>query len=187
LKNQVQPLYINDDEEKKDARDVKEPTGEKPAFKKAKQVQPVLRRYLRLHAKEAAKKEEEEKKDSKEDGSVLTDIETYSDSEYPEESGEASQGILHSIGGLFSRFSGAAANITESASSMVVKEMVNGVSHETEPTPLQDVISGPESREWIEAIQSEVCSLEENQTYQPCCLPPGRKAIPIKWVFKKKD
>jgi len=42
-----------------------------------------------------------------EDGSVLTGIETYSDSESPEESGESSQGILNSIGGLLSRFSGA--------------------------------------------------------------------------------
>jgi len=51
-------------------------------------VQPVLRRSLRLKAKEDAKKEEEEKKDSKEYDSVLSDIETYSDSESPDESGE---------------------------------------------------------------------------------------------------
>ena len=63
--------------------------------------------------------------------------------------------------------------------------MVYGVSHETEPTSFQDAISGPESKEWIEAIQSEVSSLEENQTWRPCCLPLGRKAISIKWVFKK--
>ena len=60
--NKVEPLYINDDdEEKKDAQapieDVKEPTSEKPAFKIAKEVQPVLRRSLRLKAKEDAKKE----------------------------------------------------------------------------------------------------------------------------------
>jgi hypothetical protein len=53
---------------KKDAQspteDVKEPTtGEKPAFKKAKEVQAGLRRSLRLKAKEVAKKEEEEKKE----------------------------------------------------------------------------------------------------------------------------
>jgi len=143
-------------------------------------VQPVLRKSLRLKAKE-----EEEKKDSKEDDSILTDIETYSDSDPPEESGESSQGILNSIGGLFSRLSGAAANITKSTSSMVLEEMVYGVSHETEPTSFQDAISGPESKECIEAIQSEVSSLEENQTWRPCCLPLGRKAISIKWVFKK--
>ena len=42
------------------------------------------------------------------------------------------------------------------------------------------------SQDRIEAIQSEVSSLEENQTWEPCCLPPGRKAIPIKLVFKKR-
>jgi hypothetical protein len=118
FRNKLEPLYINDDE-KKDAQapveDVKEPSSEKPAFKIAKQVRPLLKRSLRLKAKEDAKKEEEENKHSKEDDSILSDIETYSDSESPEESGEASQRILSSIGGLFSRFSGAAANITESA------------------------------------------------------------------------
>jgi hypothetical protein len=58
--------------------------------------------------------------------------------------------------------------------------MVYGVSHETEPTSFQDAISGPKSKEWIEAIQSEVSSLEENLTWEPSCIPPGRKAIPIK-------
>jgi hypothetical protein len=139
-----------------------------------------------LKAEEDAKKEAEEKKDSTEDDSILTDIETYSDFESLEESGDSSQGNLNSIGVLFSRFSGAAANINESTSSMVLEEMVYGVSHETETTSFQDVISGPESKEWFEAIQCEVFSLEENQTWKPCCLPPGRKAIPIKWVFKNK-
>ena len=134
-----------------------------------------------MKAKEDAKKEEEEKKDSKEDDSIRTDIETYSDFESPEESSESSQGILNSIGGLLSRFSGAAANITESTSSMVLEEMVYGFSHETEPTSSQDAISGPESKEWIEAIQSEVSSVEENQTWELCCLPPRRKAISIKF------
>ena len=84
--------------------------------KKAKQVQPVLRRSLRLQAKEDTRKEEEAKKQSKQDDSVVADIETHSDSELLGESGETSQGILNSIGGLLSRISGAAANITESTS-----------------------------------------------------------------------
>jgi len=57
FRNKVEPLYINDDddEENKDAQapieDVKEPTSEKPAFKIAEEVQPVLRRCSRLRNK----------------------------------------------------------------------------------------------------------------------------------------
>ena len=149
-------------------------------------MRPLLKRSLRLKAKEDAKKEEEENKHSKEDDSILSDIETYSDSESPEESGEVSQGILNSIGGLLARFCEAAANITESTSSMVLEEMVYGVFHETEPTCFQDAILEPESKEWVEVIQFEGFSLEENQTWEPCCLHRGRKAIPITWVFKKR-
>ena len=99
FRNKVEPLYISDDDEEKNdveapIEDVKEPTSEKLAFKIAKEVQPVLRRSLPLKAKEDAQKEDEEKKDSKEDDLILCDIETYSDSESPEESGESSQGIL---------------------------------------------------------------------------------------------
>jgi hypothetical protein len=135
---------------------------------------------LRLKAKKDAKKEEEGKKDSKEDDSVLNDIETYSNSESPKESCEASQRILNSIGGLLSRFSGAVANISESTSSVVLEEMVYGVSHENDPTSFHDAISVPESKDWI------VSSLKENQSWVPCCLPRGKKAISIKRVFKNK-
>ena len=62
---------------------------------------------------------------------------------------------------------------------MSLEETVYGLSQETEPTSVEDAISGPESKEWIESIQSEICCLEKNTTWEPCCLPPGRKAIPI--------
>jgi len=114
----------------------------------------VLTRSLRLQANE-----EEAKKDSKEDDSALIDIEKYSNSESPGESGEASQGILNSLGGLLSRFCGRAANITDPNSIMVLEDMVYGASH-VEPTSFQDAISGSESKEWIEAIQPEVSPLE---------------------------
>jgi hypothetical protein len=72
LRNKGELLYIYDDcEEKKDAEApieyFKEPTGEKPALKKAEEVQPVLRRSHRLQAKEDAKKEEVAKKEFKAD------------------------------------------------------------------------------------------------------------------------
>jgi len=47
---------------------------------------------------------------------------------------------------------------------MFLEEMVQGVSDETERTSFQDAISGPGSEEWIETIESERSSLEENQT-----------------------
>jgi len=96
-------------------------------------VQPVLRRSLRLQARKYAKKAEKAKKESKEDDSVVTDIETYLDSESPGESGEGPQRILNSIGGVLSRFSGAAANSTESPSGTLLEEMVSG----RKPTPIK--------------------------------------------------
>jgi hypothetical protein len=35
-------------------------------------------------------------------------------------------------------------------------------------------------------MQSQVSSLEENKTWEHSCLPPGTKAIPIKWVFRSE-
>lgn len=116
----------------------------------------MLRISLLLQEKKDIRKEEKANKESKEDGSVLTDIETYSRSQSPGESGEASQGGQNFIGGLRAKFSGATATIAEITSSMVLEDMVYEVSHETEGIPFQDDISGLESREWIEMIQSEV-------------------------------
>ena len=94
--------------------------------------------------------------------------------------------IPNSIAGLVSRAFGTAANVIESISCMVVGEMVHVISHETEPTSVQDTISGPESNKWIDTIPSDISFGQGNRTWEPCCLPPGRKAIPIMWVFKNK-
>jgi len=112
FRNKAEPSYTYDDDEEKTAaqvssEDVKDPTGEKLVLKKTKEVQHMLRWSIRLQAKGDSRKEEEAKKESQEDDLALTDIETHSDSESPKESGEASQGILNSIEGLLSRFSGA--------------------------------------------------------------------------------
>jgi hypothetical protein len=48
-------------------------------------------------------------------------------------------------------------------------------------------LSKPESKEWIEVMKSEVCSLKDNKTKEYCWLPPGRKATSIKWIFKRKS
>lgn len=40
--------------------------------------------------------------------------------------------------------------------------------------------------EWTEAIQEEVDSLQEQDTWPKTSLPPGAKALPTKFVFKRK-
>jgi hypothetical protein len=52
---------------------------------------------------------------------------------------------------------------------MVFEYMVYGVYNETEPTSFEDAISGPQPKEWIEGIQSQVCSLDGNKTREPYC------------------
>ena len=51
----------------------------------------------------------------------------------------------------------------------------------------REAISGEYKEEWQKAIESELNSLLKNQTWEEAILPPGRKAIKNKWVFKVKE
>ena len=55
-----------------------------------------------------------------------------------------------------------------------------------EPTSLAEALNGPQREQWIQAIVSEIQSLEKNGTWEPATLPPGRKAIGTKLLFKLK-
>lgn len=48
---------------------------------------------------------------------------------------------------------------------------------------VNDAIHG---RRWREAIEEEMQNLENHQTWEYAELPPDRKAIGSKWVFKVK-
>ncbi|KAK9084342.1 hypothetical protein Scep_030813 [Stephania cephalantha] len=54
--------------------------------------------------------------------------------------------------------------------------------------PLEPVSYAPASKyvEWVDAMQKELDALEQNQTWVLTDLPPGKKAIGSKWVFKVK-
>jgi hypothetical protein len=60
------------------------------------------------------------------------------------------------------------------------------LEHEEEPTTLQQAKEGGEWSHWHKACLEELESLDENNVWEVCKLPVGRKAVGSKWVFKKK-
>ena len=55
-----------------------------------------------------------------------------------------------------------------------------------EPANYEEVMVGPDSNKWLEAMKSEIGSMYENKVWTLEVLPEGRKAIQNKWIFKKK-
>ena len=55
-----------------------------------------------------------------------------------------------------------------------------------EPRSYQEALHCEESKQWEKAIADELASLEKNGTWELVELPPGRKTVGCKWVFKKK-
>ena len=54
-----------------------------------------------------------------------------------------------------------------------------------EPLNFKEAVT---SKAWQEAMETELDAIEKNKTWQLTNLPPGHKAIGLKWVFKvKKD
>lgn len=60
--------------------------------------------------------------------------------------------------------------------------------HFGEPRSIAEVMKlAPDERErWLKAAQDELQSLIENGTFKLVQLPPGRKAIGSRWVFRVK-
>lgn len=63
---------------------------------------------------------------------------------------------------------------------------INLTLNAAEPKTFKEAMSGVDREKWQEAINSEINSLEENETWELVELPKGRKAIPCKWLFKIK-
>lgn len=57
---------------------------------------------------------------------------------------------------------------------------------EAEPKTYEEAISGPHSQEWIKAIQQELKSLHEHNTWDLEPVPRNKKTISCKWIFKIK-
>ena len=54
-----------------------------------------------------------------------------------------------------------------------------------EPMNYEEAIS-PDSAKWLEAMKSEMRSMYKNKVWTLIDLPKDRRAIEIKWIFKRK-
>ena len=55
-----------------------------------------------------------------------------------------------------------------------------------EPTNYEEAMMSPDSTKWLEAMRSEIRSMYENKVWTLTDLPNDRRAIEIKWIFKRK-
>ena len=67
-----------------------------------------------------------------------------------------------------------------------VRHVAYNVCEVEEPISMKEARTNEHSREWMSAADSEYNSLVENETWRLVELPPGRKTIGCKWVFKAK-
>ncbi|CAI7798615.1 unnamed protein product [Closterium sp. NIES-53] len=56
-----------------------------------------------------------------------------------------------------------------------------------EPTTLKEALESSDAEEWKKAMESELKSIEENDTWELVELSEGRKVITSKWLFKIKS
>jgi hypothetical protein len=54
------------------------------------------------------------------------------------------------------------------------------------PATYTKAMEGPESEKWIEATESKIRSMYDNQVWTLVDIPSDRKAVENKWIFKKK-
>lgn len=57
----------------------------------------------------------------------------------------------------------------------------------SETRTLSEALSGPHAAGWQDAGDDEYASLMEHQVWDLVPLPPGRKAVGCKWMFKAKQ
>ena len=55
-----------------------------------------------------------------------------------------------------------------------------------EPTNYEEAMMSPDSVKWLEAMKSEMRSMYKNKVWTLIDLPKDRRAIEIKWIFKRK-
>lgn len=73
------------------------------------------------------------------------------------------------------------------ADKKILSESANVSNIDGDPKSYKEAISRVDCKEWIKAMNEEINSLKETQTYELTDLPPNKIAIGCKWVFKQKS
>ncbi|EIW70982.1 hypothetical protein TREMEDRAFT_27045, partial [Tremella mesenterica DSM 1558] len=66
---------------------------------------------------------------------------------------------------------------------------IAGIESDTsliDPISPEEAVNGPDGEKWLESMEKEISNIESKDTWVETVLPPGRKAIGCKWVFKVK-
>lgn len=61
-----------------------------------------------------------------------------------------------------------------------------GIKTERDPKSYKEAMNSDNWKQWIKAMNQELQTIKENDTWEEVKLPYGRKAIGCKWVFKTK-
>jgi hypothetical protein len=67
-----------------------------------------------------------------------------------------------------------------------VLSIMFGPLADSTPKSFTDAMSRPDKQQWWDALVAEIKAVIQNQTWSLVDLPPGKRAIPLKWVFKVK-
>lgn len=60
------------------------------------------------------------------------------------------------------------------------------LAHAPTPESRAQALHAPDAKYWVTSMNSKHGSLIENEVIIICTLPPGKNAITVKWVFKRK-
>jgi hypothetical protein len=129
------------------------------------------------HENEDEDKNENENEDSERDDDISPPL---TSSQIPSRSTTSSQERLHESRPIHDEIA------VQRPPPGTVFSIMFGPLADSTPTSFTDAMNRPDSKLWWEALCTEIKAVIQNNTWNLVNLPPGKRAIPLKWVFKIK-